>query len=94
MSSIRYFSHTQYTNSSSFELVVEKFVLGNEYVSVVGRRRDGRSVDGGYEYGEIARQAPQSVHLSRVLQSDDEFLKVLSGPEPQPKVSTINSFFP
>jgi hypothetical protein len=78
MASIRYFSHTHYTNSSMFELVVDKFTIGSPYTTIVGRRRDGQFIDGGYTHGEIIHQEPRTTHLCQVFPDDLLFRKTLT----------------
>ena len=75
-----YFSRTgaRYVNSSVFQVVVQKFVAGDEFTTVVTRRREGLSKDGGYERSEIREQSPRSVHSCHEGSCDKTFLDALS----------------
>ncbi len=70
--------HGSYVNSSIFEVMIQKFVSGDEFTTVVARRRDGHSKDGGYELSEIRDQAPRAMHSCREASPDKEFLHALN----------------
>jgi hypothetical protein len=48
----------RYTNSSCFELVGQRFIVGDYHTSYVSRRRDGRTQDMGYAYDTAVTLAP------------------------------------
>ncbi len=58
---------TRYVNSSCFELVGQRFVLGDYHSAFISRRRDGSTKDAGYPYNTILTNAPPWVRQCKGL---------------------------
>ncbi len=67
----------EYINSSCFETVFQRFVKGNEYMSLTTRKRDGSKCSMGHKHGEIIfSMPPQCAHL-KLQKFDSNLLKSL-----------------
>jgi hypothetical protein len=67
-----------YVNSSNFRLVGQRFTGSMPtYISISARRRDGRSMDGGYKHGELTFNLPIQCSIRDNANVDDAFLKSL-----------------
>jgi hypothetical protein len=67
-----------YVNSSSFRVIGQAFsgdVPG--FIALGARRRDGRSLDGGYEHGDVQFNLPLQCSVNDVAQVDEAFLAAL-----------------
>ncbi|MCK4626800.1 MAG: hypothetical protein KAV00_15925 [Phycisphaerae bacterium] len=67
-----------YVNSAVFEVVIQRFIPEDEFTTVVTRRRDGYSKNGGYELSKIRDQAPRAMHSCRKASPDKGFLHALN----------------
>jgi hypothetical protein len=71
-----YFRGTdRYINSSCFELVGQRFVVGDYHTAFVSRRRDGRTQDMGYPYNVAATLAPPWIRQSGRFNIDHRLLE-------------------
>jgi hypothetical protein len=75
-----------YVNSSSFRVIGQGF-RGSlpGYIAVGSRRRDGHTLDGGYEHGELKFNLPLQCSLNDRADIDVDFLKALD------RANTANS---
>ena len=67
-----------YVNATSFRVVVQRF-SGDvpSYIAISARRRDGHSMDGGYEHGEFEVNLPLQASIRDHADVDDGFLAAL-----------------
>jgi hypothetical protein len=70
-----------YSNSSSFRLVWQRFGGDPVWVSLVSRRRDGRTIDGGYKHGEVKFSAPLQCRFQDAALIDEGLLAALEADE-------------
>ncbi len=66
-----------YSNSSAFRLVWQRFSGQSEGISLVSRRRDGRTVVGGYKHGEVKFSIPLQCSGPNSATVDEPFLTAL-----------------
>jgi hypothetical protein len=57
-----YLSYREQINASHFQRVYQNFMPGTDTVALVFRRRDGRTVSGGWRVDELRFGAPAAVH--------------------------------
>ena len=69
-----------YVNSSSFRVLWQNF-SGSD-IALTSRRRDGRSIDGGYKHGQVKFSAPLQCSLGKTVKVDDVLLKALDRGNP------------
>ncbi len=67
-----------YSNSSSFRVVWQRFGGDPVWVALVSRRRDGRTVAGGYKHGEVKFSVPLQCRLREPAVVDEDLLAALN----------------
>ncbi|GEM_PF-3910304 len=73
----QYFTqHSTYSNSSAFQPIFQNLSIPPRGFAVEHRRRDGRSLDGGYQHGDIKFSCPLECK-SLNPEIDEKFLKTL-----------------
>lgn len=74
-----YFPHFggPYTNASAFRVIWQRFTGTPVYIALVSRRRDGRTMDGGYRHGEVTFPMPLQCSVREPAAVDESFLAAL-----------------
>ena len=67
-----------YANTSTFQMVLQRFTEPPKWVSFQIRRRDGRTIDGGYQHGEVHITVPLACRLLRFTSIDEGFMEGLN----------------
>lgn len=74
----KYFrSSTRYINSSCFELVGQRFVVGDYHSAFMSRRRDGSTTDAGYSYNSILTNAPAYIRQCKDMKINDALVNAI-----------------
>ncbi len=68
---------TRYLNSSCFELVGQRFIVGDYHSAFMSRRRDGSTTDAGYPYNTILTNAPAFVRQCKEFRINDGLVKAI-----------------
>jgi hypothetical protein len=66
-----------YVNASPFRVVWQRFSGVPVWVTLVSRRRDGRTLDGGYRHGEVKFSVPLQCSVRELVRVDQGLLRAL-----------------
>lgn len=74
-----YFSvFAQPATATNFTLIFQRFEVGNDFFSIVERRRDGQTLSGGYRFGEATFTRPLSAPSSALVRAPQDLLDAMS----------------
>jgi hypothetical protein len=80
-----------YVNASPFRVVWQRFSGAPVWVTLVSRRRDGRTLEGGYKHGEIKFSIPLQCNLREPAAADQELLRALGAAGESPALAKLRS---